>query len=92
MLKKSVLKSIIFLVVMILPELLMAQGLLEDPNDVSIAGGTGVTGGTGSGITYSGGTSSRNDVPLDGGLSLLLAAGIGYGVKRARSKSKTPIV
>ena len=52
-------------------------------------GGTGGSGGTGSGGgTYTGGTSGRNDVPLDGGLSILLAAGVGYGVKKARSKSK----
>ena len=54
------------------------------------AGGSGGTGGGGG--TYTGGTSGRNDVPLDGGLSILLAAGIGYGVKRARNKSNTPIV
>ena len=56
-------------------------------------GGTGGSGGTGGGGgTYTGGTSGRNDVPLDGGLSILLAAGIGYGVRRARNKSNTPIV
>ena len=54
-------------------------------------GGTGGSGGSGGG-TYTGGTGGRNDVPLDGGLSILLAAGIGYGVKRARNKSNTPIV
>ncbi len=26
-----------------------------------------------------------DDVPLDGGLSLLLAAGAGYGIKKARA-------
>ena len=55
-------------------------------------GGTGGSGGTGGGGTYTGGTTGRNDVPLDGGLSLLLAAGVGYGVKRARSKSKKNLV
>ena len=55
--------------------------------------GTGGSGGTGGGGgTYTGGTSGRNDVPLDGGLSLLLAAGVGYGVKRARSKAKKNLV
>jgi hypothetical protein len=29
-----------------------------------------------------------DDVPLDGGLSLLLAAGIGYGVKKVRASRK----
>jgi hypothetical protein len=27
-----------------------------------------------------------DDVPVDGGLSLLLAAGVGYGVKKLRKK------
>jgi hypothetical protein len=27
-----------------------------------------------------------DDVPVDGGLSLLVAAGVGYGVKRLRAK------
>ncbi len=35
-----------------------------------------------------------NDVPIDGGLSILLAAGIGYGIKRKykhdRSAKKMP--
>lgn len=48
--------------------------------------------GTGSGPTYTGSSTGRNDVPIDGGLSLLLAAGIGYGVKRARSKAKKNLV
>ncbi len=29
-----------------------------------------------------------SDVPVDGGLSLLVAAGIGYGVKKIREKRK----
>jgi hypothetical protein len=29
-----------------------------------------------------------DDVPLDGGLSLLLAAGVGYGVKKVRASRK----
>ena len=28
------------------------------------------------------------DVPIDGGLSLLLAAGVGYGVKKYRDQKK----
>lgn len=28
------------------------------------------------------------DVPIDGGLSLLLAAGVGYGIKKIRDKRK----
>ena len=31
------------------------------------------------------------DVPLDGGLSILLAAGLGYGVKKARDLRKQNI-
>ena len=30
------------------------------------------------------------DVPIDGGLSLLLAAGFGYGVKKYRDKKNLP--
>jgi hypothetical protein len=29
-----------------------------------------------------------DDVPIDGGLSLLVAAGVGYGVKKVREKRK----
>ena len=58
------------------------------PGGGSGAGGSGTPGDP----TYSGGTSGRNDVPIDGGLSLLLAAGVGYGVKRARSRSKKNIL
>jgi hypothetical protein len=53
----------------------------DDGTSGTVTGGSGGTGGTGGGGTYTGGTSGRNDVPLDGGLSLLLAAGVGYGVK-----------
>jgi hypothetical protein len=30
-----------------------------------------------------------DDVPIDGGLSLLLAAGVGYGVKKIRRRKGT---
>jgi hypothetical protein len=55
-------------------------------------GGSGGSGGSGGGGTYTGGTGGRNDVPLDGGLSLLLAAGVGYGVNRARKNIKDKMV
>jgi hypothetical protein len=29
-----------------------------------------------------------NDVPIDGGLSLLVAAGVGYGAKKLKQKRK----
>ena len=29
-----------------------------------------------------------NDVPIDGGLSLLVAAGVGYGIKKVRDERK----
>ncbi len=29
-----------------------------------------------------------NDVPIDGGLSLLVAAGVGYGAKKLKKKRK----
>lgn len=33
-------------------------------------------------------TDDTNDVPIDGGLSLLVAAGVGYGAKKIREKRK----
>jgi hypothetical protein len=33
-------------------------------------------------------TDDVNDVPVDGGLSLLIAAGVGYGAKKIREKRK----
>ena len=35
-----------------------------------------------------GGTDNVTDAPIDGGLSLLLAVGLGYGVKRLRRRAK----
>jgi hypothetical protein len=61
MMKKAVLISINLLLVLILPNLLMAQGP-PDPNDAL--------------------------VPIDGGLSLLLAAAVGYGSKKMYDKRK----
>ena len=61
----------------------------DDGTSGTGTGGTGGSGGTGGGgSTYTGGSTGRNDVPIDGGLSLLLAAGVGYGVKRARKNIK----
>ncbi|MBF9221687.1 hypothetical protein I2H31_11275 [Hymenobacter sp. BT662] len=34
------------------------------------------------------GTPAATDVPLDGGASLLLAAGVGFGLKRLRGRRK----
>ena len=31
-----------------------------------------------------------SDAPIDGGLSLLIAGGVGYGVKKIREKRKPP--
>ena len=33
--------------------------------------------------------SSNANAPIDGGLSLLLAAGVGYGINKVRKKGKT---
>ena len=33
-------------------------------------------------------TDDVSDVPIDGGLSLLVAAGVGYGAKKIREKRK----
>ena len=35
-----------------------------------------------------GGADDINDVPIDGGISVLLAAGLGYGAKKARDAYK----
>ena len=34
------------------------------------------------------GPGGENDAPIDGGLSLLIAGGVGYGVKKIREKRK----
>lgn len=36
-------------------------------------------------------TPCEPDAPIDGGLSLLLAAGVGYGLKKARDERKRKI-
>jgi hypothetical protein len=96
---KSILIKTFLMMVLILQFGLNGQS--QTPFDPTTDDGTSGTGGSGSGGsggtgggggTYTGGTGGRNDVPLDGGLSLLLAAGVGYGVKRARSKSKKNLV
>ncbi len=35
-----------------------------------------------------GGASDTEDVPIDGGISLLVAAGVGYGAKKLNDKRK----
>lgn len=35
-----------------------------------------------------GGSGNVSDAPVDGGLSLLIAAGVGYGAKKIREKRK----
>jgi hypothetical protein len=39
-------------------------------------------------ITLAQGPPDPEDTPIDGGLSLLLAAGVGYGVKKYRDSKK----
>ena len=39
-------------------------------------------------LTFAQGPPDPNDIPIDGGLSLLLAAGVGYGVKKYRAGKK----
>jgi hypothetical protein len=36
-----------------------------------------------------GGDPPINDAPLDGGLSVLIAAGVGYGIKKARDNRQS---
>jgi len=54
--------TVLFVLMLIIPTLLHAQGPDGTPGDP--------------------------DVPIDGGLSLLVAAGVGYGVKKVREKRK----
>jgi hypothetical protein len=42
-------------------------------------------------ITLAQGPVDPEDTPIDGGLSLLLAAGVGYGVKKYRDVKNTPV-
>jgi len=39
-------------------------------------------------ITHAQGPPDPQDVPIDGGLTLLLAAGVGYGIKKYRDSKK----
>jgi hypothetical protein len=39
-------------------------------------------------VTLAQGPPDPQDAPIDGGLSILLAAGVGYGVKKYREKKK----
>lgn len=58
-----------------------------DPADCAANGGTvGTPLGTGGGP--GGGTASSNGVPIDGGLSVMLAIGGALGARRAFSKKK----
>lgn len=70
----------------VLPALIVAAGLsipqdaFADNDDWRRWGG-----GRGGGNHGGGG----NNVPLDGGVTLLAAAGIGYGIKKYRDNKKT---
>ena len=95
---KSILKKAFLMMVLIFQLGLVGQSqptsFGTDVDDVTATSGpgggsgAGGVGGTGGGTTYTGSSSGRNDVPIDGGLTLLLAAGVGYGVKRARKNFK----
>jgi len=39
-----------------------------------------------------GGSGDPDDVPVDGGISILVAAGVGYGVKKVREKRKAAAI
>lgn len=61
----------------------------DDGTSGTGASGSGGTSGTGGGgSTYTGGAADRRDTPIDGGLSLLLAAGIGYGLKKVKDNKR----
>ena len=61
------------------------QSLLSAGQDLGLAGTPNPTDGSGLG-----GTGSGTDVPVDGGIGFLLAAGLGYGAKRLRKKKAIP--
>jgi hypothetical protein len=42
-------------------------------------------------ITLAQGPPDPQDTPIDGGLAILLAAGVGYGVKKYRDSRKKPV-
>jgi hypothetical protein len=77
--KKHSRKIVLLAIIMIIGVSVWAQGpppppaFTDDTEDAS-SGSSG--GGTG-----------RTDTPLDGGLSLLLAAGVAYGAKRKAKKN-----
>ena len=39
-------------------------------------------------LSFGQGPPDPNDTPIDGGLSILIAAGVGYGVKKYRNSKK----
>ena len=39
-------------------------------------------------LCFAQGPPDPNDTPIDGGLSILIAAGVGYGVKKYRNSKK----
>ena len=39
-------------------------------------------------LTFAQGPPDPEDTPIDGGVGLLLAAGVGYGIKKYRDSSK----
>lgn len=53
---------------------------IGNTNSNNGSGGSGNVGGVGG----AGAANATTDVPIDGGLSILLVAGVAYGVKRAR--------
>ena len=78
-----------YMMITLLLFLLMTGGagiaFAQDPNTTS---GTTPDPNTTSGTTPDpNGPAPPNDVPIDGGLAVLLAAGVGYGVKRYRRMS-----
>lgn len=66
-------RSLLFISMIAVPTILMGQ--TTDPTD------PGGGGGAPPGETY--------DAPFDGGVSLLVAAGIAYGLKKRHDKKKT---
>lgn len=68
--------------------LLVCLPIYAFANGQSYTGWNGSYGGYGGGWNGGGG----NSVPLDGGLSFLAIAGIGYGIKKYADKNKENVV
>ena len=71
--KRNILTTLTLLMLMIAPMLLTAQTGTPPPDP---------------GDGYTGGDPDATPIPFDGGITLLIAAGAAYGIKKATKKEK----